>query len=81
MRSLTLGGTAILMASVLAGCASGDSPTAPTHSSALDGVEHNVAVHDKFVEELQLTYENPCNGELVPFFRRVGQSGDRGGYS
>jgi len=68
MRSLTLGGAAMLMAAVLAGCASGDSHTAPsTPSLAFDRAEHNVAVHTKFVEALNFTYENPCNGEMIAF--------------
>ena len=68
MRSLTLSGAAMLMAALVTGCASDDSPTAPSALSlAVDGAGHNVAVHTKFIEALSFVYENPCNGEMIAF--------------
>ena len=69
MRSLTLAGAAMLMVgTLLTGCTSEESPTAPiTPSLAVEGAGHNTADHFKVVEAIEFEVESPCNGELIPF--------------
>ena len=68
MRSLTLTGAAMLMATLLTGCGAEAGPTAENASGLLaDATSPNTADHFKTVEAVTFEGQNPCNGELITF--------------
>ena len=69
MRSSKLAGATMLMVgTLLTGCTSEESPTAPlTPTLALMDAGHNTADHFRIVEAAAFEVESPCNGELIAF--------------
>jgi hypothetical protein len=56
----------LLMGTLLAGCGTEDSPTAPaTPVLAVTDAGHNAADHFQFTEAVAFEVESPCNGEVI----------------